>query len=324
MMARRTFRAILFLVAAALLHGCGQPLSNDWRIVPRYRIGTTLPSNEGDLRRTFGDRNVVEARISVGEGETKVGCILFPGDSLRRLEVTWQDSVQRAIPARVILRGNRSIWKLPRDLSLGMSLVELERKNGKRFTLSGFAWDYEGAVISWEGGDLDTALSSDTKVYLAPDPAGRSRPEYARVQGDRPFSSSLPEMRALNPRVYQIFVDFEHLADPGESAYAPKLEIQESDSGKTFAFEPNDRFTLILDDRTHPQRTLASTPKGIVGRVSNVPDVKPPLYAARFEAVERGAATISAKGFRVSVIVREQAKPLSSSPSSSDTSAASR
>ena len=25
--------------------------------------------------------------------------------------------------------------------------------------------------------------------------------------------SSLPEMRALNPRVYQIFVDFEHLAD---------------------------------------------------------------------------------------------------------------
>jgi hypothetical protein len=32
----------------------------------------------------------------------------YPGDSLRRAEIVWQDTVNRRRPARLILRGDRS------------------------------------------------------------------------------------------------------------------------------------------------------------------------------------------------------------------------
>jgi hypothetical protein len=124
--------------------------------------------------------------------------------------------------------------------------------------------------------------------------------------GDRPYPSSLSDMRVLDPKVYQIAVDFEHLPSPGESSKAPKYEIREEDRGKTFRFDVATRFAVILDERKHPQRTLSSTPQGIVGRVSNVPDVDPPLYAARFEAVKSGTCEITAKDYKVTIVVQPE------------------
>ena len=46
-------------------------------------------------------------------------------------------------------------------------------------------------------------------LYLNPTDAQEESPEYATVIGDREFSSSLPAMKSLNPRVNQIFIDFD-------------------------------------------------------------------------------------------------------------------
>jgi hypothetical protein len=302
-----TIARIALVALVGILPACNPAPKDDWKIEPRKRVGALLSTgSEADLRKAYGSANVAPVRIELGEGQTTTGTVLFPGDSLHRMEILWQDSLAREIPARVILRGGRSAWKLPGDVSLGLSIADLERRNGRPFTLAGFGWDYEGIVVSWEGGAMDTSLTPDVKIYLGPEPAARSRPEYSRVLGDRPYPSSLPEMRALDPRVYQVFVDFQHLPSPGESEHAPQYEIRESDQGKTFRFDTTTRFSLILDEQKHPQRTLRSIPQGIVGRESNVPDVEPRLYAARFEAVQPGTCQIVAKDFSVRIIVVEK------------------
>jgi hypothetical protein len=161
----------------------------------------------------YGPPNVRQAQIQLGEGETAPGTVLFPDDSLKRIEILWQDVPRRRFPSRAILRGSKSVWKLPRGISLGTSLRELEGMNGSPFTLAGFAWDYEGVVFSWAGGALDTALAG-AKLYLAPDGKARSDSAYGRTLGDREYSSSVEAMQQMNPRVYQIFVDFPSVEGP--------------------------------------------------------------------------------------------------------------
>jgi hypothetical protein len=182
---------------------------SEWRIVPTGSAGPlTRETSEAGLRQHFGATAVDSSRIPVGEGETMPGTVLYPGDSLRQAEIVWQDSVKRQRPARIILRGNRSLWQVGRGISLGTSLQELERLNGRPFILAGFGWDYSGVVTDWKGGALDSLLAS-VKLYLDPGPSQYESATYSQVLGDRDYSSSLPPMQQLAPRVYQIFVDFE-------------------------------------------------------------------------------------------------------------------
>lgn len=190
--------------------GCSAPAtSREWQIVPGQRAGAiTRSSTEAQLARAYGGDAVRQTRIDLGEGETGPGTVLFPGDSLRRLEVLWHDTVARARPARLILRGTRSDWHLPRAISLGTRLRELERQNGGGFMLAGFGWDHGGVVFDWSGGALAAELVG-VRVYLDPGATRYQTPEYSKVLGEREYPSSAPDMQSLDPGVYQIFVDFE-------------------------------------------------------------------------------------------------------------------
>ena len=63
-------------------------------------------------------------------------------------------------------------------------------------------------ITDWKGGALDSALTG-VKLYVDPGPAQYESVAYSKVLGDRDYSSTLPPMQQLNPRVGQIFVDFE-------------------------------------------------------------------------------------------------------------------
>ncbi|HYF40070.1 MAG TPA: hypothetical protein VD930_10295 [Gemmatimonadales bacterium] len=178
-----------------------------WRIAPNH-FGPIHPeTSEADLQRTFGD-SVVRVRVELGEGETTPGTVLFPGDSIRRAEIIWRDTLHFRRPERAVLRGTRSVWQAAHGISLGTTLRQLEQLNGKPFTLAGFGWDYAGVITDWQGGALDSALAG-IKLYVIPDPAKQQSAAYARVLGDRDYSSALEAMQQLNPRVEQIFVDFQ-------------------------------------------------------------------------------------------------------------------
>lgn len=181
---------------------------SEWQIGPGRAGPVTRETSEADLRQHYGSGEVESTRIEIGEGETAAGTVLFPRDSLRRAEIVWQDSVNRRRPARISIRGSQTRWQLPRGISLGTTLQELEHLNGRPFTLAGFGWDYAGVITDWKGGALDRSLAG-IKLYLDPGSAQYESKAYAQVSGDQDFSSSLPPMQQLNPHVATIFVDFE-------------------------------------------------------------------------------------------------------------------
>jgi hypothetical protein len=183
--------------------------AGEWQIVPGRSAGLlTETSTEADLRQRYPAGTVDSIRVQLGEGETAPGSVLYPSDSVRRAEILWKDTTQRARPERLILRGSRSLWRVDGGISLGTTLQELERLNGRPFKLAGFGWDYSGVVIDWAGGSLDSSLAG-VKLYLDPGPAAYESTTYSQVLGDREYSSDLAPMQQLTPRVYQIFVDFE-------------------------------------------------------------------------------------------------------------------
>lgn len=180
----------------------------DWRIVPGRSAGpVTADISEADLSERYG-AEVDSARIQIGEGETMPGVVLFNGDSLRRAEIIWRDTVNHRRPARLILRGSKSEWRTDGGISLGTTLHELERLNGRAFTLAGFGWDYGGVITDWAGGTLAGRLAGTT-LYLDPGPGQYESAEYSQVLGDRDYSSAAAPMQRLDPKVAQIFMDFE-------------------------------------------------------------------------------------------------------------------
>jgi hypothetical protein len=147
----------------------------------------------------------------LGEGEFWPGTVLFPEDSLRRAEVTWRDTAGRRRPWYIRLAGTRSVWHVNGHIRLGTTLRELERLNGKPFTMSGYGWDYGGRVMDWNGGALDTLLhQADSRIRfsLFPDSAGLETRAYSQISGDRTYSSALPALQQLNPDIWEIFLDF--------------------------------------------------------------------------------------------------------------------
>jgi hypothetical protein len=167
----------------------------------------TRQSDDAVLRRIFGDANVKQDRIQIGEGETLPGTVLFPDDSTRQLMILWSDTVRHRLPSRLILRGDSSRWSLRPGITLGTTLERLEQLNGRPFTLAGFGWDYAGVVIDWRGGSVTTPARNAT-VYLLPLPSKVSTPSYSLVLGDKDYASDLPAMKELQSAVYQIFYDF--------------------------------------------------------------------------------------------------------------------
>jgi len=159
-----------------------------------------------ELVRRYGAANVADGRVSVGEGESEPGTLIFDSDSLRRASIIWKDSVARRGLASIRVSGSRTRWQTPQGLTLGQSLKTVERLNGRRFRLMGFDWDYSGTTESWLGGTLAKAEVAGCTLYarLDPDQEHVDLPLLAQVAGEREFSSGHPAMQASEARVYEM------------------------------------------------------------------------------------------------------------------------
>ena len=205
------FVACVFLISAGTITSASAQSS--YEIIPRLRVGAITPQiSEADLKRIYGRRNVRSTRVSLGEGETEAGTVIYPRDPLRMIEIVWKDARRKRFPKLIQLTGERSVWKTRQGISLGTRLKELERINGKPFVLAGFGWDYEGTVVSWENGKLEREFEKDGRTMLLrlSDQTGHamSGEDLSAVQGDNDFPSSNQAMQRINPKVYQIIIEF--------------------------------------------------------------------------------------------------------------------
>jgi hypothetical protein len=210
------------LLTVALLFACvsltGQ--TDRWTILLGGESGSAITTNtsEADLKRIYGSENVVRADIDQGEGYYEPGTVLFDSDPLRRLEVVWQEE-GRLHPQTIRIRGEKTVWNTIHNISLGTTLMELERLNRRPFRLAGFAWDGSGGITSWQQGLLEKELGDPQDfpnrkeagvigLRLNPRCGSFEKAAYDQVLGDTRFSSGHPAMQRLNPCVSWIGWEF--------------------------------------------------------------------------------------------------------------------
>ncbi len=186
----------------------------DWLIVPGERVGPlTATASAADLIAAYGTENVRDEPYPLGEGQSEPGTVIFPDDSTKRVLILWNDLEKKALPLAARIDGAGSQWKTAEGLAVGTTLKRVEELNGKPFLLYGFGWDYGGQLVDSNGGALKDLPHEDPEggfrggallLTFQPD-AGA---DDSAVLGDGTFSSDLPAMQALDPKVSVIIVSF--------------------------------------------------------------------------------------------------------------------
>src|SRR5579862_3663610 len=175
------------------------PENPDWVIIPGSRVGAiTSKCTLADVARAYGEANV---RLKRDAGA--IGVVLFPEDSLRRIEIALSDTVNLRYPKSVTIRGSQSVWHTATGVTLGTTVDELQKLNSKPFEFNGFGWDYGGQVVNWHGG----AMSRDSAIAIRLDALHLfDNKPYRSVMGDKKVSSSNRLARELRPYVGEIAI----------------------------------------------------------------------------------------------------------------------
>ena len=162
-------RNAVFLLAILVASVCafGQAKADPWLILPSGKTGLiNAHTTRADLARTYGEANVVDQDVDTGEGEMVPGTVVFPKDPHRAIKILWQDWPKMTLPASAQIEGNSSRWHAAHGISLGTSLSELQRLNGRPFPISGYGTDQPGAILSWRDGSLEKDLQGSGHVIL--------------------------------------------------------------------------------------------------------------------------------------------------------------
>lgn len=148
------------------------------------------------MRERFGAANVTRGDVYLGEGQSEPGTILFANDPTRQAAIYWVDPDARVRINQIQVGQGATAWTGPGGLKVGAPLAEVERVNGRPFTLSGFDWDYGGTPQNMRGGTLGATgpdeCTSGVRFTTGPNVGAN----YA--VGDREFESNSAEVRAAN------------------------------------------------------------------------------------------------------------------------------
>jgi hypothetical protein len=161
-------------------------------------------SSHVKLAMVFQAHNVAFTQVDGGSAGKVMASVLFAKEPKHRLEVWWSNAARRTATHLIVING-QSDWSAPGELRLGLTLPELERLNGKPFTVSGFDGNNVSTLSDWNGGGL-AVLPGGCKVGMslrAAPVAGLSA-----FPANREFSSSDGTLRQINPKVSEILVAY--------------------------------------------------------------------------------------------------------------------
>lgn len=157
------------MIAAAallLLASCAFAQSAPPREGPISCAAPVAPDDtERSLKQRYGKDAVVQD-LPGAEGERYKGVVLFPKARDRRIEIAFtDDKAGRASGLTLRDAGRASLWNVA-GVTIGSSLADVQKANGKPFLVSGFEWDYGGFVTDWKGGVLSRPLQGGCTVTI--------------------------------------------------------------------------------------------------------------------------------------------------------------
>jgi hypothetical protein len=164
----------------------------------------TPDSTEASLRAVFGEKAVTKLLPGDEMNEEEYVTILYGEDPSRTLTVVWDDKSASHLRYIGVCRSRQCVWHTQSGIRMGVTLTELERRNGRPLSVSSWATDYyPGAVESWEGGLLEKELEGvNTSLCLSTEQAGQIDTGPGEL-------SSNPVLKRFNPKLCEIEVSFD-------------------------------------------------------------------------------------------------------------------
>jgi len=140
------------------------------------------------------------------EDITYKGVVLLPQAADWRIEVSFTDETMNRVAGLILYnKAKTSHWNVV-GVTLGASLAEVQKINGKPFLVNGFDSDFAGFVTNWKGGTLGRPLPGGCTVTVR---FGKDVEAPASMQGDDvKISSDKPDLVRWGPVVTQIEVNF--------------------------------------------------------------------------------------------------------------------
>jgi hypothetical protein len=159
----------------------------------------TNEQSQKDLSSIVGKKSIVKQAFNLGEGEVAPGLLLYPG-TRHEVEVLLDED---GYPLIYRIQQEDSEWRGPKGLTIGTSLAELEKMNGKPFRMAGFGWDYGGTVTNWADGALEQAGFMVVLGY-AEEAVDFTPEDTEELMGDQEISSTLPSLKRYPIEVVRI------------------------------------------------------------------------------------------------------------------------
>jgi hypothetical protein len=162
----------------------------------------TADDSAKSLKLRYGDEAVIQSDLFSGQEDiTYKGIALHPRSPEWRLEVAFMDDAMNGV-ARLTLQDTKtSHWSVV-GVTIGSTLVEVQKINGKSFLVSEAQTDFDGLVVDWKGGILGRPLPGGCIIVVRFD-----RTHYVNVPGGR-IASNNSRLLKSGPVVEQIQVRF--------------------------------------------------------------------------------------------------------------------
>jgi hypothetical protein len=198
----KAFSALLLIASPALAQNA--PLSEG----PITCSSPVSPNDSAkSLIRRYGEEAVIQDNLYSGvEDITYSGVVLLPRAPDWRIEVSFTDETMDRVAGLTLPNtAKTSHWSVA-GVTIGSSLAEVQKVNGKPFVLNEFETDAGGFVRNWNGGTLSRPLPGGCRVTVR---FGKDGSAPYDLAGDASkISSDNKKLVMWAPVVIQIGVNF--------------------------------------------------------------------------------------------------------------------
>ncbi|MBU2711711.1 hypothetical protein [Zooshikella harenae] len=196
---------VMWYLGVVLFLGQASPsyADDDCLIIPGKQVGNIkLGESLISVRDHIGKNNMLVEEIPLDEDKHLKHVTIYPEDEEKQLVLQLDENERvEAIIIDRVTEDEVPCYHNKEGIVIGLTLHDIEKMNGKPFKLTGFDWDFQGTVSSWENGNLENIMRG-LAVRLHPD----ADDKYNEIIGEEIFMSSHPEMQQVNPTVSHIEV----------------------------------------------------------------------------------------------------------------------
>ncbi len=180
-----------------------EDISIDRNIIPNESVGLiTSSTTKSALNKLYDKGNIRETVVFSYEGFDIKGTEVIFDNTADNITIEWNDG--NLTPKIIRIKNPNSNWKTKEGVGIGSTIKEVEKANGKPFTIYGYEIDayLAGTVKNWNSGNLQ-GLNLQFKIT-------KEIPVevYMEMIGDRGILSNNPLLEKAGLQVENITVGF--------------------------------------------------------------------------------------------------------------------